>query len=159
MAYGVIEYDEDGKPICEICGKAFKRVLTHARQKHDITEKEYKKQFGFDLKKGICSKESAEATRIKTLENYDKVIKDNLLKGGIKSRFQPGAKGRTKDKVSAQTRMMLKERLKKPEMIKRMKESGRKLGKSGIGNKIRWDDRQSNKTEGASDQTSKGDQE
>jgi len=139
MAYGVIEY-ENGKPICEICGKAFNRVISHVRQKHDMSEKEYKIQFGFDLYKGICSLESAEKSRIKALENYDLVIAQNLINNGSKTRFVKGGNGRTKDKVSEQTRNALKERLKKPFMLKVLKENGSRLGKSGLGNKKRWSD-------------------
>lgn len=138
MAYGVIEYNADGQPMCEICGKHFERVLAHARQKHHISEREYKLQFGFDLIKGICSKRSAEKTRIKTLQNYDKVIAINLTEKGKNSRFIEGSEGRRKEKVSAQTKLMLQERLKQPEMISKMKESGKRVGASGLGNKKRW---------------------
>jgi hypothetical protein len=138
MSYGIIEYNSDGEPKCEICNKHFKRVIVHARQKHNISEKEYKMQFGFDLKKGICSKDSSEKSRIKTLENYDKLIAINLTLKGVKSIFLKGNKGRTKEQVSEQTRLMLIERLKKPEMIVKMKESGKKVGSSGLGNKKRW---------------------
>jgi hypothetical protein len=135
---GKIEFDEEGKPICEICGKSFKRVMAHVRMKHELTAVEYKQKFGFDLGKGICSAESSELTREKTLENYETVIKKNLLKKGVGSRFQHGDKGRTKDKVSEQTKIRLKDNLKKPKMIEVMKISGSKLGKSGLGNKKRW---------------------
>ena len=138
MAYGIIEYDSEGNPKCEICGQHFKRVLTHARQKHNINEREYKLQFGFDLIKGICSKESSEKTRAKTLSNYDKCISKNLIVKGINTRKVKGDMGRTKDKVSAQTKKMLKDRLKKPYMIEAMKKSGTKVGKSGLGNLKRW---------------------
>ena len=72
MAYGVIEYNEEGQPMCEICGKHFNRVAVHVKQKHQISEREYKLQFGFNLTKGICSKESAERSRERVFENYDK---------------------------------------------------------------------------------------
>ena len=138
MAYGIIEYDNIGNPICEVCGKSFKRVLTHVRQKHNMSEKEYKKEFGFDLKKGICSKFSAELSRQAVEKNYNKVVEKNLIKNGVKTRFIKGDKGRTKEKVSPQTRIMLKERLKTPEMQKILKKVGHQLGKSGLGNKKRW---------------------
>ena len=138
MAYGKIEYDSEGNPKCEICGKHFLRVLPHVRQKHKIEERDYKIQFGFDLTKGICSKESSQRSREKTLLNYDKCIKKNLIVKGAKTRIEKGSVGRTKDKVSAQTRQMLKDRLKQPYMIEAMKKQGRKLGKSGLGNKKRW---------------------
>lgn len=138
MAYGVIEYNNNGQPKCEICNKYFDRVISHVRQKHEINEKEYKKQFGFDLKKGICSKNSSEKTRLKTIDNYDKCIHRNLIIKGFKTRFNNGDIGRTKDKVSEQTKLRLKERLKEPYMINAMKMSGTKVGKSGLGNKKRW---------------------
>ena len=138
MSYGIIEYDDAGKPICEICGKSFSRVLPHVRQKHDMSEKEYKTEFGFDLGKGICSLESAQKSREKALENYDLVIAKNLINNGSKTRFEKGSKGRTKDKISAQTRMFLVERLKKPFMQEVLKKNGSILGKTGLGNKKRW---------------------
>jgi hypothetical protein len=138
MAYGEVEYDNNGKPICEICGKSFNRLLSHVRQKHEINEREYKLTYGLDLKKGICSKESSEKTRIKTLENFDKVIAKNLLKNGEKSRFKKGDKGRTKDKVSEQTRKRLVQHAKTNVSTEKRKELGRKLGLSGLGNKTQW---------------------
>lgn len=138
MAYGIIEYDDAGKPICEICGKAYNRVLSHVRQKHDMSEKEYKIEFGFDLGKGICSLESAEKSRIKALENYDLVIAQNLINNGSKTRFIKGGQGRTKDKISQQTRLSLIERLKTPFMKEVLKKNGSNVGKTGLGNLKRW---------------------
>jgi len=112
MAYGIIEYNHLGKPICEICGKPYDRVLSHVRQKHNMDEKSYKKKFGFDLTKGICSKDSALKTRIQTLKNFDKCVGKNLIDRGVNSRFEKGCKGRTKEKVSEQTRLALMENTK-----------------------------------------------
>jgi hypothetical protein len=139
MSFGIIEYNEDGKPKCEICCKYFNRVLPHVRQKHDLNEKEYKLKFGFDLYKGICSEKSSNLSREKTLLNYDKCIKNNLLKKGSLNRFIINHQGRTKDKVSPQTRIRLKERLKTPHMIESMKQNGKIVGDSGLGNKKRWE--------------------
>lgn len=117
--YGKVEFDEDGKPMCEVCGKHYKRVISHVRQKHDMNEREYKVTYGFDVKKGICSKESAMKSRVKVYENYDKVVKKNLIIKGQKSRFKDGHKGRTKEQVSEQTRLMLIEKgFKKGNFIK-----------------------------------------
>lgn len=110
MSYGKIEYNQEGKPKCEICGEYFNRVSAHVRQKHEMSAKEYKLTFGFDLYKGICSKDSSEKSRDKVLENYDKVVANNLLKKGESTRFKKGCEGRTKDKVSEQTRRMLSEK-------------------------------------------------
>ena len=138
MAYGVIEYNEDGQPMCEICGKYFNRVVAHVRHKHHMSEREYKLQFGFNLTKGICSKESAERSRERVFENYDKCVGKNLQLLGEKTRFQNGCEGRTQDKVSEQTRLMLVDRAKNNMLPSKRKELGRALGLSGLGNKKRW---------------------
>jgi len=111
MSYGIIEYSDDGLIKCEICNQYFQRVITHVRQKHYMNEKDYNLQFGFDTSKGICSRESAERSRIKVYENFDKCIGKNLLEKGSNTRFIVGSKGRTKDMVSYQTNLSLKRRL------------------------------------------------
>jgi hypothetical protein len=138
MSYGIIEFDESGKPICEICKKSFNRVISHVRQVHNMNEREYKITYGFDLKKGICSKNSSTKTREKTLSNFDKCVSKNLIINGKKYRFVKGSEGRTKEKVSEQTKIRLKQRLKEDYMISAMKESGKKVGNSGLGNLKRW---------------------
>lgn len=138
MAYGVIEYNEDGEPMCEICGSHFKRVIAHARQKHHLSEREYKLQFGLNVKKGICSKESAEKSRERVLANYEQCIGKNLQLLGEKTRFKFGSEGRTQDKVSEQTRLMLVDRAKNNMSQGKRKELGKTLGLSGLGNAKRW---------------------
>lgn len=105
--YGVIQYNEDGQVLCEVCGLYFDRVATHVRQKHNLLAVAYKKMYGFDTKKGICSPQSAEISRKNNKAHYDRVVVQNLLKGGLKSRFKEGSIGRRKDKVSEQTRLRL----------------------------------------------------
>jgi hypothetical protein len=103
-----------------------------------MSEREYKLTFGFELIKGICSKESSEKSREKTLANYDKCISKNLIHGGNKTRFIKGNLGRTSDMVQEETRLKLLARLKTPQMIEAMRKSGQNVGNSGLGNKIRW---------------------
>jgi hypothetical protein len=138
MTLGIIKYDDEGRPVCQICGKSFQRILPHVRQKHFLSEREYKIKLGLDLNKGICSKESAERTRIKTLENFDKVVTGNLLKGGQKSRFKKGSEGRRKNKVSEQTKIMLANHAKSNITTEKRQELGKILGKSGLGNKTKY---------------------
>jgi hypothetical protein len=91
MSYGIIEYNIKGLPKCEICNKHFHRVLTHVRQRHNMTEREYKQTYGFDLKKGITSQESKLKSREAAIKNYEQVIYENLLQCGIKPRFTVGS--------------------------------------------------------------------
>lgn len=136
--YGVIEYNNEGKPKCEICGEHFDRVLSHVRMTHKMNERDYKTLFGFDISKGICSERSAQKTRLKTLKNYDTCIKNNLLKNGTNSRFKIGSKGRTRDQISEQSKIRLTEQLHNPKMVEAMITNGTNLGNSGLGNKARW---------------------
>ena len=127
--FGIIQYDDSGLPVCEICGESFHRLLTHVRQRHGINKREYKIKYGLDLKKGICSRESSKKTRDKIFTNYDICIKQNLTKKGSRTRFKAGHLGRTKEQVSEQTRLMLRERLKQPYMVQAMKKNGKRVGK------------------------------
>ena len=107
--YGEIIYDDLGLIMCHICGKGgFKALGHHVRQVHlNVVSnmQEYKEMFGLDLKKGILAestrKAKSEAVRLNgTLQN---LFRD----ASIDSRFKQGSKGRTKDKVSEQTRRKL----------------------------------------------------
>ena len=138
MAYGIVEYNQDGLPKCEICQKYFHRVLRHVCQKHFMTEREYKIMFGFDLKKGITSKESKQKSRDAIMRNYQQCINENLSKGA-KYRFKKGSAGRTREQVSAQTKLMLAERAKNSMSPETRKKRGQEVGLSGLGNKKRWD--------------------
>ncbi len=106
---GEIHYDKEGKPICHICGKSFKKLLSHVWQKHKMSAYDYKKHFGLETTKSIMCKESIEIARQRNLENYDKVVKNNLIRKGENTRFKEGYKGRTKDQVSPMTAKKLKE--------------------------------------------------
>lgn len=135
---GEVSYDTQGKPICHICGNSFHRILCHVRQKHNLSARQYKKKFGLDLIKGVCSRESHDLASQRNKENFETVVGKNLLLGGIKTRFKKGCNGRTKDKVSLQTKRKLRERLLEEPMNSILKKQGKKVGESGLGNKVRW---------------------
>lgn len=45
---------------CQICKRWFRQVGSHIWQKHGITAREYREQFGFDVKKGQLPKDYRE---------------------------------------------------------------------------------------------------
>jgi len=110
MPYGQVLYDTEGKPFCEICNKAFDRVLSHVRQKHGMTALNYKQRFGLDTTIGICSEASKAKSRAKVYENYESCITNNLIKLGAETRYTPEHEGRTIDKMSKQTYNRLADR-------------------------------------------------
>lgn len=107
---GEIKYDNQGRPICHICGRAYNKLMQHARYKHHLSAIEYKKMFGLNLNKGIISKTSKDILRMHVEKNYANVVENNLLVNGKKSRFKKGHEGRTKDKLSLQALNDLKTR-------------------------------------------------
>ena len=139
MSYGVLEYDRLGRIKCEICQEYFDRVASHARQAHFITARDYKKQYGFDAKKGLTSKRSRDLSRQRVYMYYDLCIKQNLLDKGSKTRFSEGSAGRPSEVMSEQTRRRVSE-LGKNTPISERTRRGRILGKSGKGNTARWKD-------------------
>lgn len=104
---GEIAYDNEGKLICHICGRAFKKLASHAYNGHKITASEYKKMFGLNNKEGLLIESTKEKLREYSKVNYEIVVKENLLSKGEKTRFKKGCSGRTKDKVRLQCRKVL----------------------------------------------------
>ena len=109
-AYGQLAQDSQGNYICHICGKAFKKVLSHATQKHGITASQYKRKFGLYQTKGILAPESKALARQRNLQHRSVVIDQNLISGGYSTRYNLNSKGRTKDQVCEQLRQSLRER-------------------------------------------------
>lgn len=133
MGYGVIEYNQDGLIKCEICGEFFRRLNCHLRHTHFIPASEYKEEYGLNIKQGLWSKDESARQRKLVFDNYEKVVQRNLVEKSEQYHFKKGYKGRTKDLVREQTRIMLYNRITNvdKELIRRF---CCELGKSGIGN-------------------------
>jgi hypothetical protein len=99
---GVVQYDKDGNPICHICGRAYKKLMGHVRQKHDMTAYEYKKEFGLNTTHSIMCESSVELARKRNLENYSTVVTKNLIACGRQTRFTKGHRGRQRAMLSLQ---------------------------------------------------------
>jgi hypothetical protein len=91
--------------VCHICGKSFKKLLSHVWQKHELSAEEYKEMFGLEKRRGIMNEEAREVLRQRVKENYDLVVSQNLLKGGQQSRFRTGSRGRTCSSSQYSSRM------------------------------------------------------
>lgn len=108
---GEVAYTPDGKVVCHICGKSFNAVLSHARQYHKISALDYKKEFGLDTTKGLLSDLTKQKHINAVNSNYDTVVIENLVNKGKETRYIKGSFGRTKDKVSLQTKIKLIKRI------------------------------------------------
>lgn len=99
---GEVKYAPDGLVICHICGRAYKKLMAHVWQTHGIYEKDYKREFGLNVSKGLICDETKERLQKSVERHYEKVVEKNLIKGGKKSRFRLGSIGRTRNKLSLQ---------------------------------------------------------
>ena len=78
--------EKNGKIECFICGKYFRRVCRHVQQAHGLTSREYKEEFGLDVKRGILTEADRKHMEEKTRENGT----INNLKGGEVNWFKKG---------------------------------------------------------------------
>lgn len=81
--------EAEGKPLipCMVCGKKFRQVGTHVIQRHNYeTARQYREDFGFDVKKGQLPDDYREIKREHVFDNGTV----NNLKKGKKYWFKPG---------------------------------------------------------------------
>ena len=83
---GEVVYAPNGDPICHICGMAYRKLGNHIRFKHNISQTIYRETFGLYHNTRLSNDEYKCTMRRYNKDNYDKVVKDNLLKGGAKTR-------------------------------------------------------------------------
>ena len=104
---------EKGRIQCLICGKWYFQLGSHVAQTHKMPAREYRKQFGYDVKSGksILAKHLHELYGKQAIEN--KTYKN--LKAGKKYWFKKGDKKAGRYERSEQTMARLK---KKPFIIK-----------------------------------------
>lgn len=108
----------DNKVQCLICGKWYIQVGTHIVQVHKMTAKEYRKKFGFDLKRGQIK---GEYLKLKRKQVFECGGVENLK--GINSekyRFKKNQKNLGKYERSEQTIKRLQDHIKNiSKLIKR----------------------------------------
>ena len=72
---------------CLICYKWYKKPMSHAWQVHHTTAKEYKDNYNLE-QKGLIPEHDKEILRKHVKDNFDLVVKYNLLKKGKQTRFK-----------------------------------------------------------------------
>jgi hypothetical protein len=89
---------------CHICGKWYRQVGTHIVQTHKITARQYREEYGFDVKRGQLPNDLRERKARHVFMN--KTV--NNLKSGKKFWFKRGQEGIGVYKRSQQTLERLK---------------------------------------------------
>jgi len=132
--FGKLMIAPDGKVICHICKKQFHDVAKHARQKHDISADDYRERFGLNKGQSLISQESAEKRREAVLR-YPEIIK-RFTENGLNTRLK---KGTTLAQDNKRQQWYISQKNKKfsRKQIQMYIEMGRKLGNSGLGNRVK----------------------
>jgi hypothetical protein len=91
--FSIVRHNDQGLPICHICGAAHKKLMTHVVQVHEMSAKEYKLTYGLDLRKGIVCEQTRDKLRKALDENWDTSVNQNLLGIGRRYRYTEGHSG------------------------------------------------------------------
>lgn len=99
MNYMMTQIKTDTEKIkCLICGLSFKRVCSHVRLAHGVSAREYKEEFGLDVRRGIMTDAGRAVMREHAYRNHER-----LKLAGVNTRFKKGQKDLGKFKRSEQT--------------------------------------------------------
>lgn len=83
---GELHYAEDGSILCHVCGRGFKKLTEHIKNKHGLTKEKYKEKFGLNR---TCKL---------TGTNFIPNITVDVTKHSHKTRFKKGHKKSSKSK-------------------------------------------------------------
>lgn len=101
-----------GKVQCLVCGLWYKKPLTHVWQARGLNEKQYKEAHGLE-RKGIVADSTKEKLQEAVQDNYDRVVRQNLLQKGKPTRYKKGDKTLGKYQRSQQTLERLSKQFKR----------------------------------------------
>lgn len=92
---GRLEYAENGKVICHICGRAFTRLGSHIRESHAMTIKDYKAKFELCNSTKTTEKGYSQVMRQNA---YEHGMPEQLTKFGKSTRIKKGETDKRKNK-------------------------------------------------------------
>ena len=119
-------YNDKEKVMCKICGKRFHHVMSHCWKAHKILSRDYKKMFGLNVSKGLCSKPVRKVISDNVLAKPE-IIKE-LTRKGKKVRFKKGDKWNGNYKRSPETLKMLSHiHEKRKRVYKNCEDCGKKI--------------------------------
>ena len=93
--HGRIKYDETGKVICHVCGRAYSRLGSHIKESHNMTIKEYKEMYGLCANARTTAEDYSSTMR--TLA-YKYKMDEQLIETGKSTRFKKGDSTARKNK-------------------------------------------------------------
>lgn len=108
---GTICFDDEGKCICHICGRSYKRLGSHVKESHSMTIEEYKEKFG------LCRRSrTTEQTYHNTMRKhaFENDMDKNLKIWGENTKIKKGENDKRKGKeIRLQERIRLQRKNRK----------------------------------------------
>ena len=83
---GTVAYATNGDPICHLCGEAHRKLGSHIAFRHHMTQNEYRDMFRLYHNTRLSNCEYIKNMSQINNKHRDVVVKENLIKGGIKTR-------------------------------------------------------------------------
>lgn len=108
MAFGKVDFDHNGKFICDLCGKSFHKMSRHLKSMHKTNARKYRREFGLDRKTPLMSKQSIENAK-KRFQRDKEIVMSGLIRTRDNTIFKVGNPGRKKEKLREQTKKRLRE--------------------------------------------------
>ena len=90
---GLVKYATNGDLICHICGQAHRKLIQHVYYKHNMSHNEYCDKFNLLHNTRLTRDDYQEKMRNYTTMYREKVVDNNLLKQGMKTRYKKGENG------------------------------------------------------------------
>lgn len=93
---GMVHYAPNGDTICHICGEAQRKLGSHIAHRHHMSQNEYRDMFELYHNTRLSNYEYINNMSQINNKYKDKVVKENLIKGGVNTRIshENGLSGR-----------------------------------------------------------------
>ena len=84
---GEVHYAKNGDVICHICGRAYRKLGSHIRNKHKLAQNDYRDMFGLYHNTKLSNNEYISIMQTHNDKNKDTVVNQNLIKSGFNTRM------------------------------------------------------------------------
>lgn len=116
-AFGTVAYDEDGKPICHVCGMAMDKLIEHTKRKHGLDTEAYRSKFGLMRKNArLTSPKYADKMRLYAQEYETHKINFADVQNGLAPRGRRNPKWSPQEIESRRKQQAAKGRLSKSKL-------------------------------------------
>jgi len=132
--HGTVQYTDDDKVVCHICGMAFAKLAEHVRLKHKLSDREYREEFGLEYHTRLVSNAYHQKMQEHALKNktYPENFKDTWSGEKRCPASRLGQKQSQQEIESRREEQRIKGRLSKTKMTDQRKTEMGKIWKKSL---------------------------